>query len=102
MYNNIEPAVIDQELLQKCIHEQIPSEILQMANEEGIDYEDVNSLRLDYRSIFLLLTLDILKIDNLKPFINLKKLQLDNNVIEKIENLQFLVNLEWLGNISCH
>ena len=39
----------------------------------------------------------ILKIDNLSTFIGLRKLQLDNNLIEKIENLDLLVNLEWLG-----
>ena len=40
---------------------------------------------------------DILKIDNLWSFENLTKLQLDNNIIEKIENLDFLKNLKWLG-----
>lgn len=40
---------------------------------------------------------DILKIDNLQQFPNLVKLQLDNNIIEKIEGLSSLVNLEWLG-----
>ncbi len=40
---------------------------------------------------------DILRIDNLWSFTNLRKLQLDNNMIEKIENLHMLVHLEWLG-----
>lgn len=39
----------------------------------------------------------ILKIDNIHTFVGLRKLQLDNNLIEKIENLDSLVNLEWLG-----
>jgi Leucine-rich repeat (LRR) protein len=29
----------------------------------------------------------------------LEKLQLDNNLIERIENLDHLVNLKWLGKI---
>jgi len=40
---------------------------------------------------------DILKINNLWSLKNLTKLQLDNNIIEKIENINFLVNLTWLG-----
>ena len=31
-------------------------------------------------------------------FVSLTKLQMDNNIIEKIEGLDKLVNLEWLGN----
>ena len=40
---------------------------------------------------------DILKIDNLWSFVNLTKLQMDNNIIERLEGLEMLVNLEWLG-----
>ena len=40
---------------------------------------------------------DILKIDNLWCFKSLVKLQLDNNIIEKIEGLDVLVHLVWLG-----
>ena len=40
---------------------------------------------------------DILRIENLSQFAALKKLQLDNNIIEKIDGLECLVNLEWLG-----
>lgn len=46
------------------------------------------------------LALDILKIDNLWQFANLTKLQLDNNIIEKIEALDSLVHLVWLGTVS--
>lgn len=28
---------------------------------------------------------------------NLTKLQMDNNIIERIEGLDMLINLEWLG-----
>ena len=44
--------------------------------------------------------LDILKIDNMWNFATLTKLQMDNNIIEKIEGLEKLVNLEWLGNTA--
>ena len=43
---------------------------------------------------------DILKIDNLWSLVNLTKLQMDNNIIERIEGLDMLVNLEWLGIYS--
>ena len=41
---------------------------------------------------------DILKIDNLWSLVNLTKLQMDNNIIERMEGLDMLVNLEWLGS----
>ena len=41
--------------------------------------------------------LDILRMENLWCVENLTKLQLDNNIIEKIEGLESLVNLVWLG-----
>jgi hypothetical protein len=47
---------------------------------------------------------DILHTENLWQFSSLRKLQLDNNIIEKIEGLETLVHLEWLdlsfNNIS--
>lgn len=47
--------------------------------------------------MFVFLYEDILKIDNLWSLVNLTKLQMDNNIIERIEGLDMLVNLEWLG-----
>lgn len=40
---------------------------------------------------------DILRIDNLWQFENLQKLQLNNNIIERIEGLENLTHLVWLG-----
>lgn len=40
-----------------------------------------------------------MRIENLWQFRNLEKLQLDNNIIEKIEGLDTLVHLEWLGRM---
>ena len=109
--NTIEPTVIDDEILSKTVHdhyeqdmsrrEEVPEEILK---RERIDPGEVTTLRLDYKSIIpqmvfnlFRLIIDILKIDNLWSYENLTRLQLDNNVIEKIENINFLKNLEWLG-----
>ena len=47
--------------------------------------------------MFVFLCEDILKIDNLWSLVNLTKLQMDNNIIERMEGLDMLVNLEWLG-----
>lgn len=57
-------------------------------DEEDIDFREVSTLRLTFKNI--------LKIDNLIGFDNLRVLCLDNNVIEDIENLDKLTNLEWL------
>lgn len=89
LYDNVEPAVIDEDMLKKAVEEQGPKEEAgKIAKAEGIDFGDVLSLRLDF--------LNVLKIDNLWEFTGLTKLQLDNNIIEKIEGLDALVNLQWL------
>ncbi|KAH9503991.1 Dynein regulatory complex subunit 3 [Bulinus truncatus] len=89
LYDTVEPSVIDDEMLQKAVEEQGPKdEAGKIAKKEGINLCDVLSLRLEY--------LNILRIDNLWDFGSLTRLQLDNNIIEKIEGLDALVNLEWL------
>nr|XP_014339812.1 PREDICTED: leucine-rich repeat-containing protein 48-like [Latimeria chalumnae] len=90
LYDTIEPNVIDEEMLLKAVEEQGPKEEAgKIAKKEGIDFNDVTHLRLDFRNI--------LKIDNLWRFVKLTKLQMDNNIIEKIEGLDCLTNLVWLG-----
>ncbi|NXN60621.1 DRC3 protein, partial [Rynchops niger] len=86
--NNIEPNVIDDEMLQKAIEEQRPEHIRKLAERTGINFKDVTELELSFRNI--------LQIDNLWQFENLTKLQLNNNIIEKIEALESLVHLVWL------
>jgi Leucine-rich repeat (LRR) protein len=54
-------------------------------------FKDITVLSLSYKNI--------LKIQNLDGLFYLEKLQLDNNLIERIENLDHLVNLKWLGKI---
>ncbi|XP_014058429.1 dynein regulatory complex subunit 3-like isoform X1 [Salmo salar] len=89
LYDTAEPSLVDEELLQKAVEEQGPQDQAgQIAKEEGIQYDEVCQLRLDYKNI--------LKIDHLWQFTSLTKLQLDNNIIEKIEGLGCLTNLKWL------
>ncbi|NXA74670.1 DRC3 protein, partial [Thryothorus ludovicianus] len=85
---NIEPNVIDDEILQKAIEEKCPEDLGDIARRESTDFKVLTELQLSFKSI--------LQIDNLWPLENLTKLQLDNNVIEKIEGLQSLVHLVWL------
>lgn len=47
--------------------------------------------------VFYCYSTEILKIEHLWQFTSLTKLQLDNNIIEKIEGLENLTNLVWLG-----
>lgn len=52
------------------------------AKQEGIPYKTVKQLRLD--------SLNILKIENMWQFTSLTKLQMDSNMIEKIEGVDIL------------
>ncbi|NWS29313.1 DRC3 protein, partial [Polioptila caerulea] len=85
---NIEPNIIDDEILQRAIEEKCPEDLGDIARRESTNFKVVTELQLSFKSI--------LQIDNLWPLENLTKLQLDNNVIEKIEGLQSLVHLVWL------
>ncbi|NXT16615.1 DRC3 protein, partial [Prunella fulvescens] len=87
-FNNIEPNVIDDEMLQKAIEEKCPEDLGDIARVESINVKVVTELQFSFKNI--------LQIDNLWPLENLTKLQLDNNVIEKIEGLESLVHLVWL------
>ena len=111
LYDTEEPNVVNHELLRRCVLAQGPEgEAGRLAKEEGIEFSAVLHLRLDFQSehsevggasCYSNLThsssADILRIENLSQFTALKKLQLDNNIIEKIDGLECLVNLEWLG-----
>lgn len=51
LYDTVEPSVIDDKMLKTCIEEQGPKEEAgNVAKKDGIDYEDVLSLRLDFLS----------------------------------------------------
>ncbi|XP_077069908.1 dynein regulatory complex subunit 3 [Siphateles boraxobius] len=84
-----EPKVMDEEMLQQAIVEQGPQgQAGKIAKKEGIQYEEVLQLRLDFKNI--------LKIYHLWHFTSLTKLQLNSNFIERIEGLENLTNLIWL------
>ncbi|NXC99770.1 DRC3 protein, partial [Certhia brachydactyla] len=87
-FSNIEPNVIDDEILQTAIEKTCPEDLGDIARVESMNFKVVTELQLSFKSI--------LQIDNLWPLENLTKLQLDNNLIEKIEGLQSLVHLVWL------
>lgn len=51
LYDTVEPAVIDDEMLKKAVEEQGPKdEAERIAKQEGIDFKDVLYLRLDFKS----------------------------------------------------
>lgn len=55
LYDTIEPSVIDEQMLKDAVEEQGPkSEAGRIAKQEGIDFGDVLSLRLDFKSRCLL------------------------------------------------
>ncbi|NWY14577.1 DRC3 protein, partial [Aphelocoma coerulescens] len=87
-FSNVEPNIIDDEMVQKAIEEKCPEDLGDLARVENTNFKVVTELQLSFKSI--------LQIDNLWPLENLTKLQLDNNVIEKIEGLETLVHLVWL------
>ncbi len=51
LYNTIEPSVISEALLRRCVEEQGPEgEAGRIAKYEGIDFAEVTELRLDFQS----------------------------------------------------
>uniref|UniRef100_A0A8D2P140 Dynein regulatory complex subunit 3 n=1 Tax=Zosterops lateralis melanops TaxID=1220523 RepID=A0A8D2P140_ZOSLA len=91
-FSNVEPNIIDDEMIQKAIEEKCPEDLGDLARQENTNVKAVTELQLSFKNI--------LQIANLWPLENLTKLQLDNNFIEKIEGLETLVHLVWLGEIQ--
>ena len=53
LYDTVEPAVIDDDMLMKAVEEQGPKEEAgKIAKEEGINFLDVTTLRLDFKSMW--------------------------------------------------
>ncbi len=51
LYDTVEPSVIDEDMLLKAVEDQGPKdEAGRIAKSEGIDFADVQSLRLDFKS----------------------------------------------------
>ncbi|CAL8313634.1 unnamed protein product [Arctogadus glacialis] len=89
LYGKVEQSVMDEKILQEAVEEQGPKEEAgQISKEEGISFNAVLQLRLEYKNI--------LKIEHLWEFTSLTKLQLNNNLIQKIEGLANLINIKWL------
>lgn len=58
LYYTVEPGVISEALLHQCVQEQGPEgEAGRIARSEGIDFREVNTLRLDFKSGLTILTL---------------------------------------------
>ena len=49
-YASVDPVVISEELINTAINEQVDPSIAEIARKEGIDPEEVTSIRLDYKS----------------------------------------------------
>jgi len=49
-YASVDPVVISEELINTAINEQVDPSIAEIARKEGIDPEEVSSIRLDYKS----------------------------------------------------
>lgn len=85
IHKDIEPGVIDEEMIVNVVLEGYKGEAGRLARTETIDLSSVTVLRLEF--------LKILKIDHLWVMPNLKILSLAFNQIDKIENLDMLQNL---------
>ncbi|XP_065160328.1 dynein regulatory complex subunit 3-like [Atheta coriaria] len=84
-----EPQVINHLMIAKCLEEQgLKGELGRLAREEGIPWDEVLHIRLEF--------MNILRIDHLWVLPALTELTLSNNIIEKIEALGTLVNLRHL------
>ncbi|XP_041812394.1 dynein regulatory complex subunit 3 [Chelmon rostratus] len=84
------PVLIDEEILQEAVLQHLSQDqARRIAKEEGIVFSEILKLHLDYRNILL--------IDHLWEFTSLAFLDLNNNLIQKIEGLDRLVNLTCLN-----
>ncbi|KAL4712057.1 hypothetical protein ACJJTC_003724 [Scirpophaga incertulas] len=112
IHPDIEPGVIDNAMLTRCILEYGPTgEAGRLFAEEGVHLDEAPTVRLEFQNILRIdhlwmlkslrkLTLAhnlIEKIENLDQLVGLNELDLSFNKIEKIENLDLLVNLEVLS-----
>uniref|UniRef100_A0A8D3ATY3 Dynein regulatory complex subunit 3 n=1 Tax=Scophthalmus maximus TaxID=52904 RepID=A0A8D3ATY3_SCOMX len=84
------PILIDEEILQKAVLEQtLQDQARRIAKAEGIHFDEVLQICLEYKNI--------VKIDHLWDFTSLTRLDLNNNIIERMEGLDSLMNLTWLN-----
>ncbi|KPI97248.1 PREDICTED: leucine-rich repeat-containing protein 48-like [Papilio xuthus] len=89
IHPDIEPGVIDNAMLTRCILEYGPTEEAgRLFAEEGVHLDEATIVRLEFQNI--------LRIDHLWMLKSLTKLTLAHNLIEKIENLELLTGLNEL------
>ncbi|XP_044745262.1 dynein regulatory complex subunit 3-like [Coccinella septempunctata] len=80
------PGIINDKLLEDLLRKQMEgNEIGKLLLQDGIHYEKITEMRIEF--------CNILRIDHLWMMKNLKILKMDNNFIEKIENLEDLTQL---------
>lgn len=102
--------VIDIPLIEDCI---VVTGGEEMQKERTrLPFEEVLCLKLSFRSkqkcetpsatLTCVHRADIVRIENLNGLHSLQRLQLDNNHIRKIENLDHLTSVTWLGEYACH
>ena len=85
---SVKPTVINDKLIQNYIDQYHKENQIYDKAETEMKIWELNHLSLSY--------LNIVEIDNLYGMEKLVKLQLDNNIIMKIQGLDTLVNLQWL------
>ncbi|KAL0871762.1 hypothetical protein ABMA27_004260 [Loxostege sticticalis] len=89
IHPDIEPGVIDNAMLTRCILEYGPTEEAgRLFAEEGVHLDEAHTVRLEFQNI--------LRIDHLWMLTSLTKLTLAHNLIERIENLELLTGLNEL------
>ncbi|KAK0133869.1 Dynein regulatory complex subunit 3 [Merluccius polli] len=100
LYGKVEQRVIDEKMLQDAVEEQGPREEAgKISKEEGITFNEVLQLRLEYKNLSFN---NIEKIQGLETLTKLEDLTLYNNRISCMENMDTLKNLTFLsiGNNS--
>ncbi|XP_075942184.1 dynein regulatory complex subunit 3 [Anarhichas minor] len=81
---------MDEQILRKAIVEQTAEDHVRFIVKAGdIYFQETLKLRLECRNILM--------IDHLWEFTSLARLDLNNNIIEKIEGLDRLISLTWLN-----
>ncbi|KAJ0178160.1 hypothetical protein K1T71_005983 [Dendrolimus kikuchii] len=89
IHPSIEPGVIDNAMITRCILEYGPTEEAgRLFAEEGVHLDEAPIVRLEFQKI--------LRINHLWMLKSLRKLTLAHNLIEKIENLELLTGLNEL------
>ncbi|XP_069066189.1 dynein regulatory complex subunit 3 isoform X2 [Pleurodeles waltl] len=95
LYDTVEPNVINDAMLANAVEEQGPQEEAgRFAKMEGIEFNDVTKLQLDFKNLSFN---NIEKIGGLDALVKLEDLSLYNNRISQIENLDTLKKLQVLS-----